>query len=101
MVRFVLGKNIIDTQCGFKIFSRDAAKLLFPTQHLERWAFDMELLFLCAAKRIPVKEVAVNWQEIDGSHLNIVGATLQMTRDMILIKFLYTIRLWGYDDIHY
>lgn len=47
LVKFVLGFNIRDTQCGFKIFSRDAAKILFATQHLERWAFDVELLFLC------------------------------------------------------
>lgn len=83
------------------MFSKDAAKLLFPTQHLERWAFDIELLLLCGAKRIPVKEVAVDWQEIEGSHLNIVDATLEMIRDMILIKFLYTFRIWGYDDMNY
>jgi len=43
---------------------------------LERWAFDIELLYLCAAKGIPVKEVPVAWQEIDGSHLNIVDASI-------------------------
>jgi len=31
LVKFVLKNNIKDTQCGFKIFSRDAAKLIFPT----------------------------------------------------------------------
>jgi dolichyl-phosphate beta-glucosyltransferase len=56
---------------------------------------------LCGSKGIPVKEVAVDWQEIDGSHLNVVDATIQMLRDMILIKFLYTFRLWGYDDVNY
>ena len=101
LVRFVLRNNINDTQCGFKIFTRDAAKLVFPTQHLERWAFDIEVLLLCGAKRIPVSEVPVNWTEIDGSHLNVVDATIQMARDMILIKLLYTLRAWGYDDIDY
>jgi len=47
LVKFVLGFGYQDTQCGFKIFSRDAAKRIFPTQHLERWAFDIEVLFLC------------------------------------------------------
>ncbi len=97
----MLGFDIKDTQCGFKIFTRDAAKLIFPTQHLERWAFDIELLFLCAAKGIPIKEVPVTWQEVDGSHLNIVDASLQMLRDMLLIKFLYTCRLWNYGDLAY
>ena len=74
---------------------------MFPTQHLERWAFDIELLLLCGAKAIPVKEIPVNWTEIDGSHLNIVDATIQMLRDMILIKLLYTFGLWNYEDISY
>jgi len=99
LTRFVLGFVIRDTQCGFKIFSRSAARALFPTQHLERWAFDVELLFLCNAKGIPVREFPVKWQEIDGSHLNVVDATVQMARDMILIKVLYMSRLWLLQDV--
>ena len=95
LTRFVLGFEVKDSQCGFKIFSRDAAKLVFPTQHLERWAFDIELLFLCSAKGVPIKEVPVTWTEIDGSHLNVVDASIQMARDMLLVKFLYTCRLWN------
>jgi dolichyl-phosphate beta-glucosyltransferase len=76
LVKFVLNNDIKDTQCGFKIFTRDAARLVFPTQHLERWAFDIEVLLLCGAKNIPVVEVPVKWEEIDGSHLNIFDATL-------------------------
>lgn len=37
-----------DTQCGFKMFTRKAARLLFRTQHLERWAFDLEIIYLCS-----------------------------------------------------
>lgn len=68
---------------------------------MERWAFDIEVLLLCGAKNIPVKEVPVDWTEIDGSTLNVFDATLQMTRDMILIKLLYTFKLWGYNDVAY
>ena len=101
LVYLVLRNNIKDTQCGFKIFTREAAKRVFPTQHLERWAFDIEVLLLCGAKGIPVKEVPVDWQEIDGSHLNVVDAMIQMVRDMLLIKILYTFRIWGKDDVDY
>lgn len=54
---FVFGVNLIsrtalsvrttqDTQCGFKIFTRAAAQEIFIPQHLERFAFDVELLLL-------------------------------------------------------
>ena len=36
-----------DTQCGFKLFTRTSAQKLFLVQHLERWAFDVELVFVC------------------------------------------------------
>ncbi len=58
------------------MFTRDAAKAVFPTQHLERWAFDIEVLFLCGAKSVPVVEVPVDWEEVDGSKLNVIDATL-------------------------
>ena len=83
------------------MFTKDSAKLIFPTQHLERWSFDVELLYLCGYHGIPVKEVAVNWQEIEGSHLNVIDATISMIRDMFLIKFLYTVRLWSVNDVRY
>jgi dolichyl-phosphate beta-glucosyltransferase len=101
LVQFILKNEIKDTQCGFKMFTREAAKLIFPTQHLERWAFDIEVLYLCGAKRIPIVEIPVKWEEIDGSKLNILDATVQMTRDMFLIKLLYSLRAWSDQDIYY
>ena len=40
--------GVQDTQCGFKLFTRRVGRVLFPSQHIERWAFDVELLFLAA-----------------------------------------------------
>lgn len=37
-----------DTQCGFKLFSRSAARALFSSLHIHRWAFDVELLVLAS-----------------------------------------------------
>ena len=76
LVRFVLGFAYQDTQCGFKIFSREAARRIFPSLHIERWAFDVELLYLCRAAEISVIEVPVKWEDVEGSHLNIVDASL-------------------------
>jgi dolichyl-phosphate beta-glucosyltransferase len=30
-------KTVKDTQCGFKLFTRDAARLCFDSIHVERW----------------------------------------------------------------
>lgn len=43
----ILGvKGIKDTQCGFKLMTRKTAQLIFPNLHIEKWAFDVELLYL-------------------------------------------------------
>jgi dolichyl-phosphate beta-glucosyltransferase len=48
------GHGIRDTQCGFKLFTREAARELFPPLHIERWAFDVELVYLAARNGIPM-----------------------------------------------
>src|SRR5689334_23409490 len=50
MLRAILGLNYKDTQCGFKAFTREAARTIFASQRVERWGFDPELLFLADRK---------------------------------------------------
>jgi dolichyl-phosphate beta-glucosyltransferase len=55
LINVLIGSSHIkDTQCGFKMFTRPAAKLIFPVQHIDRWAFDVELIYLAAHHSIPI-----------------------------------------------
>lgn len=90
-------RTISDTQCGFKLFTRNAARVLFSNLHIERWAFDVELLYLAERLKIPIGEVAVNWHEVDGSKLTPLAASVQMARDLISIWFLYFFGFWSID----
>lgn len=92
-------RGIRDTQCGFKLFSRSAAATLFGLMHVERWAFDVELLFIAQHFRLPIAEIAVKWTEIDGSKVTPVWSWLQMGRDLCLIWFRYTIGAWSLERI--
>jgi len=88
-----------DTQCGFKLFTRQTARLLFTNLHLEGWVFDIELLYLADHMHIPVAEVAVAWKEVDGSKLirnklDVVFTSLRMARDMACMRIAYMIDLW-------
>ena len=55
------------TVAWLQLFTRKAAQALFPNQRLQRWCFDVELLFLATRLRIPVAETAVTWTEIPGT----------------------------------
>ncbi|KAL9927579.1 dolichyl-phosphate beta-glucosyltransferase wollknaeuel [Glossina fuscipes fuscipes] len=90
-------RSVRDTQCGFKLLTRPAARKLFNILHVERWAFDVELLYIAERLNIPIREVAVNWKEIEGSKLTPFWSWLQMGVDLFLIWFRYTIGAWRVD----
>lgn len=58
-VQLLVTANVEDTQCGFKLLTHRAAKTLFGSLHLYRWAFDTELIFLAEWLHIPIAEVNV------------------------------------------
>ncbi|KAF6002421.1 hypothetical protein CCYA_CCYA10G2834 [Cyanidiococcus yangmingshanensis] len=95
MVKYLGGVcDIRDTQCGFKLFARDSARTLFLTQHLTRWAFDVELLYLAQRLGVPIAEVGVNWTEIPGSKLRVVRAIVSMALDMLRMRARYFAGIW-------
>lgn len=59
LVTILITKNIQDTQCGFKLFSRRAAEVLFKNLNLERWSFDIELIYVAERLGIPIVEVSL------------------------------------------
>nr|KAF6459977.1 ALG5 dolichyl-phosphate beta-glucosyltransferase [Molossus molossus] len=87
-------RGIRDTQCGFKLLTREAARRTFSSLHVERWAFDVELLYIARSLRVPVAEIAVNWTEIEGSKLVPFWSWLQMGRDLLFIRLRYMTGAW-------
>uniref|UniRef100_A0A8C5CEP8 dolichyl-phosphate beta-glucosyltransferase n=1 Tax=Gadus morhua TaxID=8049 RepID=A0A8C5CEP8_GADMO len=98
LVWFFCVRGIKDTQCGFKLFTREAALKTFSLLHVERWAFDVELLYIAQCFKIPIGEVAVNWTEIEGSKLVPVLSWLQMGRDLVFIRLRYLTGVWRLDS---
>ncbi|XP_061557973.1 dolichyl-phosphate beta-glucosyltransferase [Phycodurus eques] len=94
LVWFLCVRGVRDTQCGFKVFTREAALRTFSSLHVERWAFDVELLYIAQRLKIPIAEVAVNWTEIEGSKLVPFWSWLQMGRDLLFIRLRYLMGAW-------
>ena len=91
-------KGVKDTQCGFKLFTRQAAQEIFLSLHIERWAFDVEVLYIAQRRSIPVGEKIVQWAEIDGSHLSVISASLQMFKDIMRVPVLYRLGYWKFSS---
>jgi len=59
-----------DTQCGFKMFRREAGRKLFRLQQESGYLFDLELLTLADRLGYTTAEVPVTWTEMPGGHLS-------------------------------
>jgi dolichyl-phosphate beta-glucosyltransferase len=59
-----------DTQCGFKMFRREAGRKLFSLGRETGYLFDLELLVLAGRLGYRVAEVPVNWADVPGGHLS-------------------------------
>ena len=98
MVQLALLPGIQDSQCGFKMFTREAARAIFG--RLRRYgpdapviqgpmvtAFDVEVLFLARKLGFVVEEVPVAWTHATGSKVRPVVDALRMARDVARVKW--------------
>jgi glycosyltransferase involved in cell wall biosynthesis len=67
VMRIATGLPYRDTQCGFKLYRRDAAQAIFSRQKLEGFGFDVEDLFIARKLGLRVVEVAVVWNNVEGT----------------------------------
>jgi len=90
----LVGGQISDTQCGFKLFRAHVGKQIFASLHLYRWAFDIEVMILARLLGAGIAEVPVTWVEMPGSKLNLLTGAITMLRDMALVQALYAWGIW-------
>ena len=64
-----LGIHYKDTQCGFKMFKKDAAGRLFAKQLLDSVIFDPKILWLAKKEGLTVKEFPVTWTHMEDSRI--------------------------------
>jgi dolichyl-phosphate beta-glucosyltransferase len=84
--------GIKDTQCGFKVFERNAAQELFGRQKIVGWGFDMEVLAIARKLDYPIELIEVpDWRDVvEGSKISGNGAmkvAIQAFVDLLNIKW--------------
>lgn len=86
IIQILLLPGIWDTQCGFKCFSEEAAKRIFPLMKINRWAIDVEALALGKRMGYKIKEIPVTWVNDAMSRVK-SSAYLGFLRDVMKIRF--------------
>ncbi len=78
MVRLATGLPFKDTQCGFKAFRTDRARMVFEQQTIEGFGFDPEILFLAKHHGLRTVEVPVVWAHDPRTKVHMTRDSLQM-----------------------
>lgn len=83
--RLVLGLPYADTQCGFKLFTREAAQAIFKQTLIDRWGFDVEVLTIARILELPVREVPIQWHDARGSKLRAGRAAIYTLEEVAAV----------------
>lgn len=98
LVQVLAIPGILDTQCGFKLFSDEATTDLYTGLYVyghmrERndaftGAFDVELLFLAKKNGYKIKEVPIVWKHNSTDRVSPIKDSLRMLRDICIIRIM-------------
>lgn len=87
-VRFFLGMNVPDTQCGFKGFSKKAKEQIFEKSTLSGWGFDVELIYIAKKKLdLQIERVTVLMKHRnEGSKIRIISDSMKMLKEVLAVR---------------
>jgi glycosyltransferase involved in cell wall biosynthesis len=86
-LRTITGLPFQDTQCGFKVFRKQAAQHLFARQTIDRFGFDGEVLYLARKFGYRLIEVPVHWAHREGSKVHLLRDGLRMAADLLKVRW--------------
>lgn len=87
LVRWIVGIEFSDTQCGFKAFRRERCRIIFEQQRVDRFGFDPEILFLAKRHGLGVAEVPVRWRHDSATKVNVVADGIEMFVELLGIRW--------------
>lgn len=86
VVRVATGLPFWDTQCGFKAFRMSVCRPLVEAATVDRFGFDVELLYLAFRAGLNLKEIPVRWDHNEGSKVNVLSDSFKMLNEVGLIR---------------
>lgn len=85
VMRAVTGLKFRDTQCGFKLYSADAARRIFSQQKQDGFSFDVEDLLIAKKLGLRAVEVPVRWANVEGTKVRLTQGMMSFA-DLVRIR---------------
>jgi dolichyl-phosphate beta-glucosyltransferase len=81
-------RGIKDTQCGFKLFTRDATKEIFSRCKFDGFSFDFEALMIAHDLGLNIAEVPIRWAHQEGSKVVLWRDVPKALIDLFKLRFM-------------
>lgn len=85
-VRLATGLPFWDTQCGFKAFHMSSCRPIIEGATIDRFGFDVELLYVAYRAGLRLKEIPVRWNHEEGSKVNVASDSIKMLSEVGRIR---------------
>jgi glycosyltransferase involved in cell wall biosynthesis len=85
-VRLATGLPFWDTQCGFKAFRMSVCRPVIEGATIDRFGFDVELLYVAKRAGLRLKEIPVRWDHAEGSKVNVATDSFRMLSEVSRIR---------------
>jgi len=82
----VFRKAVCDSQCGFKLFTRDVVEPLFSRCRVNGGMIDVEIFSLLHLLEIPCRFHPVHWVNKAGSRISMIRCMLRDPLDMLCVR---------------
>jgi glycosyltransferase involved in cell wall biosynthesis len=86
IVRAATGLPFWDTQCGFKAFRMDVCRPLIEAAQIDRFGFDVELIYLAHLAGLRLREIPVRWNHDDASKVAVLRDSIRMVDEVRRIR---------------
>ncbi|HLC69471.1 MAG TPA: dolichyl-phosphate beta-glucosyltransferase [Patescibacteria group bacterium] len=93
LARLVTGLKVQDFGCGFKIFSKESARVIFSSLVNKGWIFDTEALYLAKKNGILFKEIGIDWSNDEESKVKVLSGTISSIFGLLYIRLCHS-KLW-------
>jgi dolichyl-phosphate beta-glucosyltransferase len=78
--------NLTDTQCGFKVYRGDIARILYEQSRIDGFMFDVEIILMALSAGFTILEFPIDWTCDPDSRLKPAHEAIRVFCDLVRLK---------------
>lgn len=86
IIKTMFHLKVKDSQCGFKGMNKETAQFIVERARVEKFAFDVEYLYILKLNKIAYKSLPVRWNDDRDSRVKVISSSLNFFKDLFKLK---------------